>query len=392
MAWGETKVEDKRKEFVEACIKGELPMAELCRLYEISRKNGYKWLDRYKNGANGSLKDRSRAPLKQALEIESDLVKKIIDVRIRYRTWGPKKVLAWLETNFPDHDWPSTTTIGNIFDRNGLTVPRKYRTRVPARTAPLSYCQESNDVWCTDFKGWFVTGDGKKCEPFTLTDGASRFLLRCCKLQSNNADQVWGAMDSAFREYGLPLFMRNDNGPPFGSCGAGRLTTLSVKLIKAGIIPEWIDPGKPQQNGRHERMHQTLKNEVANPPLPTLEEQKIKLKDFQEYFNFIRPHEALEQKTPGSIYQVSPRNWNGVLKSPEYDTEVRIVRNSGTIKWQGKEIYINTALVGEPVGLKEIEENLFRVSYGPIILGEINRNKEFNKLEGKKRKRISINE
>lgn len=389
MAWGETKVEDRRKEFVEACIQGDLAMAELCRLFEISRNNGYKWLDRYKNGGDEALKDRSRAPLKQALEVGPEIINEILDVRIRYRTWGPKKVLGWLKTNRPNQDWPSTTTIGNIFDRNGLTVPRKYRRRVPGKTSPLSHCQQSNDVWCTDFKGWFLTGDAKKCDPFTLTDGASRYLLRCCKLSSNNVNHVWGVLDSAFREYGLPSFMRHDNGPPFGSCGVARLTSLSVKLIKAGVTPEWIDPGKPEQNGRHERMHLTLKNETAAPPATTLELQEMKFAEFVNYFNFIRPHEAIEQKTPGSIYQVSSRKWNGVLKSPEYDSEydVRKIRYCGSIKWHGDEIYIGSVLAGEPVGLKETEEGMLRVSYGPIILGIIDQNNEFRIPPGKKRNR-----
>ena len=340
------------------------------------------------------LKNRNRAPLKQALEIESEIVNKILDVRIQYRTWGPKKVLAWLKTNYPDQIWPSTTTIGNIFDKHGLTVPRKYRRRVPARTAPLAHCHQSNDVWCTDFKGWFLTGNGEKCEPFTLTDAASRYLIRCCKLRSNNTEHVWGVLDSAFREYGLPLFLRHDNGPPFASCGVGRLSSLSIKLIKAGVTPDWTDPGKPQQNGRHERMHLTLKNETATPSEETLELQEMKFIDFINYFNFIRPHEAIEQKTPGSVYQISSRKWNGVLKSPEYDSEysVRKIRYSGSIKWKGKEIYIGGVLAGEPVGLKEIEDGLLRVSYGPIILGLIDQNREFKITPGKKRKVHHANE
>ena len=389
MAWGEIKVEEQRKEFIDACLDGELSMAELCRQYDISRKCGYKWLERYKNGGAESLKDQSRAPLKQALEIDPQIARDVLEVRFRHSTWGPKKVLGWLETNRPDRVWPSRSTIGNLFDRNGLTVCRKRRKRVPARTAPLAHCQEENDVWCIDFKGWFLTGDGEKCEPFTLTDGATRFLIRCLKLRSNDTEHVWAVLSSAFRECGLPFFLRSDNGPPFASCGVGRLSTLSVRLIKAGVTPEWIDPGKPQQNGRHERMHQTLKNETANPPEATLKKQEMRFKEFTKYYNFIRPHEAIDQKTPGSIYVPCSRSWNGTLKSPEYPSEyaVRYVRQNGEIKWKGEKIYLGIVLCGEPVGLEEQDNGVWRVSYGPIILGCIDHAQQFMRPERPKRKK-----
>ena len=263
---------------------------------------------------------------------------------------------------------------------------------MPARTAPLAHCQMSNDVWCADFKGWFLTGDGNKCDPFTLTDGASRYLLRCLKLESNTVEHVWAVLDIAFREYGLPLFLRNDNGPPFGSTGAGRLTRLSVNLIKAGVTPEWIDPGKPQQNGRHERMHGTLKNETANPPQLTLEEQSMQFKEFRNYYNHVRPHEAIGQKTPGSIYQPSPRVWNGVLKAPEYPKEfiLRKVRIAGQIsmKPHAPDIYISTALAHEYIGLKQLEELIYEAYYGSIYLGKISlETKKLILPEGSKRKR-----
>jgi len=394
VAWGEHKVVDQRKKFVDACIDNKLTMAELCRIHEISPKNGYKWLNRYKAEGIDGLKDRSRAPHNQALQIGPELIEDILEVRFRFPTWGPKKVLSFLEREHPDMPWPSTTTIGNIFDKNGLTVPRKLRKRVPARTAPLSHCLISNDVWCADFKGWFLTRDGSKCEPFTLTDGASRFLLRCLRLDSNNTEHVWAVLDAAFREYGLPYFFRSDNGPPFATCGAGRLSKLSVNLIKAGVIPEWIDPGKPQQNGRHERMHQTLKNETANPPELNLEEQSMKFKDFRYYYNHVRPHEAIDQKTPGSIYCTSPRVWNGKLQEPEYSNEmiVRKVRPSGQISLKpfASEINIGTALVGEHIGLKEVGECVYEVYYGPITLGKIDHTKKLILPVGNIRKRIEF--
>lgn len=380
MSWRSVKVEEQRLEFVKACLEGELTVAELCRMYDISRKNGYKWIKRYNDEGPDGLNDRSRAPHSQALKVNDQIEKAILNVRFKFPTWGPKKIFAYLQTHYPDIHWPSTTTIGNLFDKNGLTIPRKLRKRVAARTAPLSHCLLPNDVWCGDFKGWFTIGESTKCEPFTLTDGASRFLMRCLQLNSNDTEHVWAILDAAFREYGLPLYFRTDNGPPFATCGAGRLSKLSINLIKAGVIPEWIDPGKPQQNGRHERMHQTLKNETATPPQFTLEEQSMKFKEFIHYYNYVRPHEAIDQKTPSSVYQKSPRVWNGRLRPPEYSKGfiVRKVRPGGQISMRSfaPDIQIGLAFIGEYVGLKQISEQVYEVYYGPVILGKIDESKK----------------
>lgn len=388
MAWGEIKVEEQRKLFVKACIAGDLTIADLCRLYEISRDTGYKWLNRFKEDGLEGLKDKSRAPLVQAFATDPSLEKQIIDIRIQYPTWGPKKVRALLERNFPKVPWPSTTTIGNLFDKHGLTVARKYRRRVPPRTEPLAHCQQPNDVWCMDFKGYFMTMDGEKCDPFTLTDACSRFLIRCVILDFNRTEQVWSVLDAAFREYGLPLYLRSDNGPPFASCSPGRLSRISINLIKAGVIPEYIEPGKPQQNGRHERMHLTLKNETATPAEKTLDLQNIKFKNFQEYFNFIRPHEALNQKVPADIYRSSERKWDGHLRAPEYsESQIkRKVTTSGCISWKGEILFISETLIGEYVGITENEKDNLEVMYGPIILGTIDPKITFKVPEHKKRR------
>lgn len=394
MAWGEIKVEEQRKLFVEACLSGNQTIASLCRLYQISRETGYKWLNRFKTEGLEGLKDKSRAPSLQALAVDPNLEKQIINVRIQYPTWGPKKVRALLERNYPKILWPSTTTIGNIFDKHGLTVTRKYRKRVPPSTTPLAPCHQPNDVWCMDFKGHFMTTLGEKCDPFTLTDACSRFLLRCVKLEFNRTEQVWGILDAAFREYGLPLYLRSDNGPPFASCAPGRLSKLSINLIKAGVMPEYIEPGKPQQNGRHERMHLTLKNETASPPENNLDLQKIRFQEFREYFNFIRPHEALDQKVPGDVYRLSTRKWDGHLRAPEYsDTQIkRKVTLSGCISWHGKNLFISETLIGEYVGIKENLESKLEVTYGPVILGIIDPDITFQVPEHKKRNRSRVPE
>lgn len=388
MAWGEIKVDNQRELFVKACLAGDLTIADLCRLYEISRDTGYKWLNRFKKEGLGGLKDKSRAPLIQACATDPNLVQQVIDVRIKYPTWGPKKVRAFLERQYPKMLWPSTTTIGNLFDKHGLTVARKYRRRVPPRTEPLAHCQQPNDVWCMDFKGYFMTTMEEKCDPFTLTDAHSRFLIRCLKLDFNKTQDVWGVLDAAFREYGLPLYLRSDNGPPFATCSPGRLSRLAVNLIKAGVTPEYIDPGHPEQNGRHERMHLTLKNETATPAEKNLNLQKIKFKEFTEYFNFIRPHESLNQKVPADIYRFSERKWDGHLRSPEYleNQITRKVMMSGCISWKGENLFMTEVLKGEYVGIKETINGNFEVSYGPIMLGTIGHEDTFKVPEPKKRR------
>jgi putative transposase len=222
-----------------------------------------------------------------------------------------------------------------------------------------------------DFKGWFVTGDGTRCEPMTLSDAYSRYLLRCQALARNDGDHVWPVLDAAFREFGLPLRLRSDNGSPFASTGAGGLSQLSVKVIKAGVLPERIKPGKPQQNGRLERFHLTLKQDTASPPAPTLRAQLERFRSYQHVYNEERPHQALGNEIPAARYAASPRRFDGILREPEYsaDHEVRRVRHSGEIRWQGDTIYINAALVGEPIGLIETDDGGWSVSYGPIDLG-----------------------
>jgi len=277
----------------------------------------------------------------------------------------PKRLAAGI-------DWPVASTIGELFDREGLTVKRKLRRRSPPSSAPFAHCGAANDVWCIDFKGWFLTGDGARCEPLTLTDADSRYLLRCQALACTDTDHVWPVLDAAFREFGLPLRMRSDNGSPFASRGPGGLSRLSVMLIKAGVVPERIAPGKPQQNGRHERMHLTLLQDTASPPARSLREQLKRLRDFQRIYNEQRPHESLDDDTPAEHYTASPRRFDGVLREPEYsDSEVRRVRHNGEIRWQGHTIYISEALIGEPVGLREHDAIGWTVCYGPIVLGTI---------------------
>ena len=371
MGWTETCAMDERMRFVIAAEKHEEPFAAVCRRFGVSRRVGYKWLARYQEAGVEGLFDRSRAPLHHPQAIADGLFERCLAVRRAHPSWGPLKVRAYLERRTPARDWPAVSTIGALFDREGLTVKRKLRRRSPPSSAPFSHCGAANDVWCIDFKGWFLTGDGKRCEPLTVTDAHSRYLLRCQALARTDTDHVWPVLDAAFREFGLPHYMRSDNGSPFASRGAGGLSRLSIKLIKAGVFPERIAPGKPQQNGRHERMHLTLLQDTADPPAPSLRQQLKRLRDFQRLYNEQRPHQALGNATPADHYIPSPRRFDGILREPEYGAEhqVRRVRHNGDIRWRNRTIYINQAQVGEPVGVVENDVAGWVVSYGPIVLG-----------------------
>jgi transposase InsO family protein len=373
----ETCAVDQRMRFVtiveKLVEKGECAFADICRQFGVSRKTGYKWLTRYRAQGAIGLVDRSRAPREHPQAVVPAVADRCIAVRRTHPTWGPVKVRAWLERNKPEITWPAASTIGELFDREGLTVNRRLRRRSPPSTAPFLACAEANDVWAIDFKGWFLTGDGARCEPLTLSDAYSRYLLRCQAVEHADGDHVWPILDAAFREFGLPKALRSDNGSPFASRGPGGLSKLSVKVIKAGVVPERIAPGKPQQNGRLERLHLTLLQDTANPPARSLRQQIARFKNFQCLYNQERPHAALNNDTPIEHYAPSPRRWDGVLREPEYDRddEVRRVRHNGEIKWQGKKIYISTALVGEPIGLTEDATGTWTVFFGPIVLGVI---------------------
>jgi len=372
MGWSETCAMDERMRFVVSARAGEEPFAQLCRRFVVSRKTGYKWLGRYAAEGPPGLVDRSRAPLHPGRLLAAELAEACLAVRRAHPQWGPLKVLAFLERREPERAWPAASTIGSLFDRAGLTVKRRLRRRTPPFAQPFGSCAAANDTWCMDFKGWFRTGDGARCGPFTLSDAMSRYLLRCQVLERDDGENVWPVLDAAFREYGLPVRLRSDNGSPFASRGAGGLGQLAVKVIKAGVVPERITPGKPQQNGRLERLHLTLLQDTASPPARTLREQVARFRAFRRLYNEERPHQALGQETPASHYAPSLRRFDGILREPDYgaDEEVRRVRHNGEIKWRGGLVFIGEALTGEPVGLLETDAG-WTARYGPVELGLI---------------------
>jgi putative transposase len=373
MAWELKSVEDQREKLIEAYINGTFTMTELCKSFGISRKTAYKWCKRFFTQGKEGLKNQSRAPHYPNTSYDDEIIKMALELKLKRMSWGPKKIVFCLKRDHPKIKWPSPTRLYEIFKDNNLIVPRRFRKRVSG-THPLGDLNNNNDVWIADFKGWFLTEDQNKCEPLTITDGFSRYLIKCNHLERKTVNSVWPIFKEAFEEYGLPNRIRTDNGSPFGSMGIGRLTKLSIYFIKAGVMPEWINPGHPEENGRHERFHLTLQKAVASPPAANLHEQIKRMVAFHQEYNFERPHEALEMNTPASCYNNSKRKWDGILRSPEYDTnlmQVRKVGQNGCIWLKHEPYYLSETLKEEYVGLQEDENQELKVFYGPIYLGKI---------------------
>jgi transposase InsO family protein len=299
----------------------------------------------------------------------------IVAERCRHPSWGPKKLRAVLVRGDATAVWPAPSTIGDLLRREGLSQPRRRRRTPMPLTRPFAPVGAPHDLWCIDFKGWFRTGDGQRCDPLTLTDADSRFLIDC-RIVAPTAAGVQPVVEAALRAHGLPRAIRSDNGTPFASTGAGGLTRLAVGWLKLGIRLERTDPASPQQNGRHERMHGTLKGETCDPPAATPAEQQDRFDRFRAEFNEVRPHEALGQATPASRFTpTSPRPYPARLDEPAYDADhaVRRVRSNGEIKWGGDLIFLSEALVGEPVGVAETEDGHWIVHFADHPLGIIDR-------------------
>jgi transposase InsO family protein len=362
---------DERTRFVIECLRGEMSMTELCQYYEISRKTGYKWRQRFNNGGHPWLVDRSRAPHAHPNATAEEVVTILIGARKAHPTWGPRKLVAWLAVKYPRLQLPSASTVGAILKRHGMSRPQRPRRRTPPYAAPFVGCDGPNAVWCTDFKGGFELGNGRRCNPLTLSDAYSRYLLRCEGLTLMDEHRVRPIFESAFCEYGLPIAIRTDNGPPFATVAPGGLSRLAIWWIKLGIRPERIAPASPHENGRHERMHRTLKAEATKPPQRTLADQQRAFDRFRREYNQERPHEALGQKPPWTAYEASSRLYPVKLREPDYpsDFQVRSVRPNGLIKWKGTELYLAETLAGESVGIKQIEEDCWQVCFADVPLG-----------------------
>ena len=373
MPWKETCIMDQRMKFVVSYLEHEWPMAALCREFGISRKTGYKLVSRYIEDGVDGLNDRSRSRHHHPNAIPDALERLIVEARISHPSWGPKKLRAWLIRRDSSVCWPASSTIGEILTRHGLTVPRRRSRKTRVYDQPFVGCDYPNAVWSADFKGWFVTGDGTRCDPLTITDNYSRYLFRCQTLRPTGYSAVQPVFEAAFREYGLPIAIRTDNGPPFATTTVGSLSRLSIWWLKLGIIPERIEPGKPAQNGRHERMHRTLKRDTASPPKQTWRAQQKAFDHFRDEYNRERPHEAINMQTPADLYGPSDRPYPLILPEMTYpdDMILRSVKSQGDISWKARHVYLSDTLAGEIVGLRQIDDRIWNIYFGSIRLAQL---------------------
>jgi transposase InsO family protein len=363
---------DERLRFVVDCLSGDETMSALCADYGISRKSGYKWLGRYHEFGPEGLHDRPRAPLNHGRATALDLVERIVAAKETHPLWGPKKIVARLKRTAPELVWPSASTAGAILARHGLVRARK-RTRLRAcGNGPWPEPQGPNAVWTGDHKGWFRTRDGWRCEPLTVMDASSRYLLALEATGSTADAEAWPVFERLFEEHGLPDRFRSDNGPPFASPGVTGLTPLAARFIKLGITLERIAPGKPQQNGRHERFHLTMLPMARDPAADRMAQGQA-FEAFRRSYNEERPHEALAMDTPAQHYRPSRRAMPRTLPEPDYPDEaaVRRVRHNGEIKWNGGFVYVSQTLAGEAVAATETEDGEWVLCFHAHPLGII---------------------
>ena len=374
MTWTETCLMDEKIKFI-AMVKSDLySFTSTCRQFGISRKTGYALMARYEVEGERALTARSRAPHSHPNALDEAMVRKLLRLKTTFVHFGPRKVRDFLVNEGHRGPLPAPSTIGELYKRHGLVRSRgRRRARSTPSTEPLRHATAPNIVWSADFKGHFKMKNGRWCYPLTLSDNASRYLLVCQGLAHPTEIAVWPHFEQAFRRYGLPGALRTDNGSPFASTALGGLTHLAVWLLKLGITLERIKPGRPDQNGRHERMHRTLKDHIG-PAQRSLAAQQHALTGFRRHYNNERPHDSLAGVPPARCYTPSTRAYPSRLKSPEYgpEIEVRRVRSNGQIKWHGRLMFVSEALIGEPIGLQPIDDARWRVLFCNMPLGVIN--------------------
>ena len=371
MPWSETTAMRERKRFIDDLLDRRYSISELCVKYGISRKTGHKWIERFKLEGLEGLEDRSHATHavhnKTAAQVEQALLR----CRLRHPSWGARKLLYEVGLKQPELELPHESTVCDILSRNGLVRQRVRRRPIGHPGKPSSEIVLPNQCWSADFKGQFRMGDGRYCYPLTVTDNYSRYLLECRALEGTYYEDSRRVFTRLFKHYGLPQRIRTDNGVPFAAPTLGRLSQLSVWWIKLGIQPELIEPGKPQQNGKHERMHKTLKDETTRPPGTNRAQQQRKFNHFRREYNDDRPHEGLEMTPPVQWYRPSNRAMPDKLLSPEYPDryEVRLVSGNGGIRWHKQWVNVTSVLTGEYIGLEEVGDAIWDVYYGPMRIG-----------------------
>jgi putative transposase len=371
MPWKETCAMDQKIQLIGDYLDRSYSITRLSKIYEVSRNTIYKWIKRYKQGGNEGLTTRTRAPLRHPNATSLETSREIVNLKMKHQYWGPRKIVCWLKQHYPERSWPAVSTASNILKQTGLVNPRKRRWKTPPYTQPFQECLGPNLVWSADYKGQFKTADGQLCYPLTITDNYSRYLLGCQALRHPNYNGSKPVFEAIFKKYGLPAAIRTDNGAPFASTGLGGLSRLSVWFIRLGIKPERIAAGQPQENGRHERMHRSLKEATAKPPKGNHREQQKAFRAFIAEFNNERPHEALGMRTPASYHKPSLRSYPKQLPGITYHGNylIRQVRHNGEIKWKGERVYVSQALAKEPVALKPKGEHLWEIYYSSYLLG-----------------------
>jgi transposase InsO family protein len=379
MSWRVTSVVRERARFAaewqQQRFDGAMNFAALCRAFGISRQTGYKWIERFlrARGDVRALEDRSRRPHSSPEATPEEIVRLVVKARKARPHWGPKTLRAWLvRQGTPIELLPAASTIGDVLKREGLVRQRRRRTRTPPSMArPSVEADCPNAVWGIDFKGWFRTADGLKCFPLTIVDAYSRFLVRCEATATPDERFVRDVLTSAFREHGLPDRIRSDNGVPFASVAAGGLSKLSVWWIKLGIRPERIQPGKPQQNGRQERFHLTLKRETTMPAKASLRAQQRAFDRFRQRYNEERPHHALGMAVPDELHAPSTRRFLDDPPDPSYPPTWETLRanGAGCVTWDGESVFVGSALARELVGARPLDGIRYELYFGPILLG-----------------------
>lgn len=370
MPWKETDRMKERVRFIASYMEAEEPFSCLCERFRVSRKTGYKWVARYELSGIAGLEDRSRAPLSHPHAVGEQVVARILTLRKKHPRWGPRKLRVLFHRHYPQLELPAASTIGEILRKNGLNRKRRRIRRSSPYGDRLGNYDSPNAVWCADFKGHFPVAC-ERCHPLTVSDGCSRFLLACQALRRPLFLPTRKAFESVFLEFGLPDAIRTDNGPPFSTLAPGGLSRLAVWWIRLGIRPERILPGRPDQNGRHERMHSTLKSETAKPPRSSFRAQQRAFDRFRKEYNEIRPHESLRQQTPSSVYRPSLREYPRRLPEIIYPDHFQVRRTypNGMISFASTQWYISACLGSESVGLEEVDDGRWKVYFGPIHLG-----------------------
>ena len=358
-----------RVELIREWQEGE-SITALAEAYGVARKTIYKWIDRHAQEGAAGLQDRSRAPHTSPQQLSAEMIAHLIEARQRWG-WGPRKLLVKVAEAWPEEKLPAASTVAELLRSKGLSHAPKRRLRTPPYPQPFATAEQPNQTWCADFKGWFKTADGTRCDPLTITDAHSRYLLCCQIAAKTDTVHVEALFDAAFREYGLPAVIHTDNGAPFASRAPGGLSRLSMRWVRLGIVAERSRPSSPQDNGRHERMHRTLKQDTLRPPARNAPRQQDAFHAWRKVYNEDRPHEALEYQTPASCYQRSSREFPRRVPEVQYDSGlfVRRVSGKGDLNWKNERFFVSEIFGGQSLGLKPSHDRYYEVFYGSLRIG-----------------------